>query len=167
MKNNIFLYFIFFLLSPCLHSMDETTILATIFAPAPLLELHDKDTWQSNSASFLKKATIPLTCCFYYGIKKNDLWTDVMNNPYTSSICIYAMIHYYTYLAQQNQQLKIDKEIIDMMQHIFHLLIIGHGIYNKISVTNLHEHKTSTAINISTLTTLQLFLHKAYNTWFI
>lgn len=164
---NISLYFILFFLSNILHGMDDSTMLTIIFAPAPLLDLHHKHQQEFSYLSFCKKATIPLTGCFYYGIKKNDVWTDIIKNPYTTSIITYIILHYCIYSITQNQQNKIDEEIINTMQHVFYLLIIGHGIYNKITNPSFFLHKISTTISTSNLMTLQLFLHKAYNAWFI
>lgn len=163
---NIKLYIISLLLYSPLFGMDNPTMLPTIFAPAPLLELHKKNNNDFNYISSLKKVTIPVACCFCYGIKKNSILLDIRENPYTTSILTYLIIHYCTYLALQNQQAKMDKDIIDMMQHIFHLLIIGHGMYNKITTLD-SQYKISAFMNTSTITTLQLFLHKAYNTWFV
>jgi hypothetical protein len=150
-----------------LQGMDNQILLATIFTPAPLLELHHKNTKEDGYIAYLKKAAIPLTCCFCYTIKKNDIWTDITENPYTSSIFMYTVTHYFVHLILQNQKNKIDQEIINMMQHIFHFLIIGHGIYNKITTPSYSQYKSSIAINSTTLSTLQLFLNNAYNTWFI
>ena len=165
---NINLLFLGLLCIPIsLHGTHESIPLPTIFAPAPLFELHRKNKFEFNCLSFLKKAAIPLTAGFYYGVNKDTMWTDITNNPYTTSILAYAMIHYGTYLVLQNQQNKIDEDITELMQHIFHLLIIGHGIYNKINTAFCDQYKTSAALSSPALITLQFFLYKAYNTWFI
>ena len=52
------------------------------------------------------------------------------------------------------------------MQKVFHLLIIGHGIYNIIVVPYNHNKKTTT-VNMLDITTLHIYLHKAYTTWSI
>lgn len=150
-----------------LYSMDNSILLTTIFTPAPLLELHDHNTKEQGYITNIKKSVIPLTCCFFYMINKNNIWADIIQNPWTTSISLYALAHYSTYLILQKQQETIDQEIINMMQHVFHLLIIGHGIYNKMTTPSHHSQKISVAINSSTLETLQFFLLSAYNTWFI
>jgi hypothetical protein len=167
MKNIKLLFIVIFIIPIPATGMDKIIPLTTIFAPTPLVKIQNKNKFKFNALSFLKKATIPLTACFYYGINKNDTWTDISNNPYTTSILIYAMIYYTTYLIFKNQQNKIDEDIIELMEHLFHLLIIGHGIYNKINSISCDSYKTSTGLHSSEFLTLQFFLYKAYNTWFI
>ena len=90
-----------------------------------------------------------------------------MQNPLATSMYLYAITHYYAYLMIEKQQKKIDQDIINMMQHVFHLLIIGHGIYNKMTLPCLDQQKTFRIVNPSNLNTLELFLCNAYQTWLI
>jgi hypothetical protein len=141
-------------------------MIGTIFSPAPLLDLKHKYEWYETHISYIKKASLPLTCWFCYGIKKNELGVDIIKHPYLAAIIIYTIIHYSTCLTLKKYQKKIDEEIISMMQHIFHILVIGHGIFNKVTMISYQENKAS-VINSSAIVTLQFFLQKAYKSWFI
>ena len=167
MKRIHLLYLISCILPLSLHAMNSPIVLTTIFAPAPLLQLHHTKIQEESFIASIKKAAIPLTCCFFYAIKKDNIWTDLTENSITSSICIYIAAYYCYQLVRKNQQNQIDEEIIETMQHLLHLLIIGHGIYNKITNSSFPEYKKSAIINSTTVTTLQFFLNNAYSAWFI
>ena len=167
MKHTQILYLMIYILPLSLRSMDSPIVLTTIFAPAPLLELHHTKTHDENFITSIKKYAFPLTCCFFYTIKKDSIWRDLTENSISSSIYIYIAAYYCYQFVRQNQQNQIDEEIIETMQHLLHLLIIGHGIYNKIINCSFPEYKISATINSTTVTTLQFFLNNAYNTWFI
>lgn len=165
--NNIKLFGACFLLSTALFSMDDIQRSTTIFAPAPLITLHYKNQWKTSCLQTLKNNALPLSCCFFYMLYKDNVWHDVTKNPLTTISMAYILAHYSNYLMLQAEQQKIDQEIMDMMQHIFHLLIIGHGIYNKIITPSYDAYKTMLMMNVLNLDTLDLFLNNAYHTWFI
>ena len=165
MKNIKLLYCILIFLSTPLKGIKNLTISTTIFTPAPLFELHQKSKCNQISMDSIKNSLAPLTVCFYFLINENDIRTNITQNPYITSILIYMTAYYSKQLIMKNEQNKIDQEIIDMMQRVFHFLIIGHGIYNKIIAPSYDQAKTAISINSLTLTTLQLFLNKAHETW--
>jgi len=150
-----------------LQSVDQQILSTTVFTPVPLLEFDQTNISDSYYLVSIKQVAIPLACCLCLAIKKNDIWTDIMQNPLAASMCIYAIMHYYVYLMIEKQQKKIDQDIITMMQHVFHLLIIGHGIYNKMSLSSFEQQKASPIVNVSNVNMLELFLCNAYQTWLI
>ena len=161
------LSYISFFLFMSLQSVDKQIVSTTIFAPAPLLEFDQNNLSKFYYLTSIKQVAIPLACCLCLAVKKNDIWIDIMQNPLAASMCIYAITHYYAYLMIEKKQNKIDQDIIIMMQHVFHLLIIGHGIYNKITMASLDQQKTFPIVNLSNVNTLELFLCNAYQTWLI
>ncbi len=167
MKSMRLIYLTSFFLCASLQAMPGQMASITIFTPIPLLELDQKNTLKLDYITYITEATIPFACCFCLAVKKNDIWTDIIQNPGATIACLYGITHYYAYLMMQKQQQKIDGDIIHTMQHVFHLLIIGHGIYNKITLPGLDQQKISPAMRASNLNMLELFLCNAYQTWLI
>ncbi len=166
MKKINVLYFISLFLSISLQAMNNQKYSTTIFTPIPLLELHQTNTSTPfNYIASIKEASIPIACCFCFAIKKNDLWTDIIQNPLATSVIIYAITHYYLYVMMEKNHQKIDRDIINMIQHVFHLLIIGHGMFNKITKSSFEQNKVPSDVVVSNLNTLELFLCNAYQTW--
>lgn len=146
--------------------MDQPIIPTTIFSPIPLLQIRFKNQNNNLSIALFKKYSIPLTACFYYSIQNNNIMTDIQQHPYTTIFFIYAISYYISFMAKQKSQKKIDEEIINIMEHIFQILIIGHGIYNKIVIKDLYKNSLNT--QESTLfTTLEEVLYNTYHSWLI
>jgi|GEM_PF-1553511 len=165
MKNIKLLYCMLIFLPITLKGVGSPAISITIFAPAPLFELHQRNKYDNVYINSIKKSLIPLTLLFYYSINENDTRTNIIKTPYITATLIYMIACYGKQLVIKNEQSKIDQEVIDMMQRVFHFLIIGHGIYNKIITPSYDQSKTTISINSLALTTLQLFLNKAHETW--
>jgi hypothetical protein len=167
MKHMKLLYVITIFLCTFLQAIPDQMKSITIFTPIPLLELDQKNTPKLDYIAYIKDASLLFACCFCLSIKKNDIWTDIIQNPKTTIALFYCIVHYYAYLMMEQQQQKIDRDIIHMMQNVFHLLIIGHGIYNKIALINLDEKRMSNSLHRSNINSLELFLCNAYQTWLI
>lgn len=166
MKNIKLLYGIALFLVMPLCGIDNS-IATTIFVPIPLIKPCCKKTWEQSYTHIIKKAAIPLACCFCYTINKNNIWTDIKENPYSAIILIYTASHYCINLALQDKDVQIDQKITNLMQDLFYLLIIGHGMYNKIISLPSYQDKILTTIDPFIPTDLELFLYKAYHIWSI
>ncbi|MBP6869404.1 hypothetical protein KBC04_00760 [Candidatus Babeliales bacterium] len=161
-KISFFLFF--FITLPC-SGINNSTQITTIFTPTPLLQPYFKYQHNNNILAYLKKLTIPVTGCFYYAIHSGNIITDIKTHPYKTTLILYALIYCGAYAVMENEKEKIDEEIINMIQHVFHILIISNGIYNKI--VHYHLYKNITTMQASAFETLQFFLSNAYNTWLI
>ncbi len=167
MKKIKLLYMITIFSCASLQAIPDQMKSITIFTPIPLLELNQKNTPKLDYIGYIKECSFPFACSFCLAVKKNDIWADIIENPAATIALFYCIIHYYAYLMMEQQHQKIDQDIIHMMQNVFHLLIIGHGIYNKISLAGIDEKIISNSLSRSNINTLELFLCNAYQTWLI
>lgn len=138
----------------------------TIFAPTPLLELQDKTLWEKNHPyiKLIKQIALPASCLLLLNSRKYEIIHDIQEHSLLAAVLCYLASHYtYAMMAADPQQ-EIDEDIIDIMQEVFHLLVIGHGIHNKINL-NRSNHKISSVMNVSNLVTLEFFLENAYHAW--
>ncbi|MGZ6255064.1 MAG: hypothetical protein ACXWL5_03695 [Candidatus Chromulinivorax sp.] len=133
----------------------------TILTPTPLCTM----VYKNNTPSIVygKTAILPLTGLFYYNIQKNSLIHDIEHHPILTTIITSCILYYAIHYIYNNQQIKIENNILNIIQHLFHLLIIAHGMYNKI--TNPSTNRINTTALSTSLISLEIFLEKAYNAW--
>lgn len=152
------------LLSWYLHSNDNKNLI--IFAPSPLIDVPKINCYQDDFVQTIKKYAFPITLLFYYCIHKNNPLLDIVENPYTSSLLFYGILHYYWNKTVEKQEQNISQETIHIMQSACDLVIIGQGLYNEIKLRSYRDTQTHELANY-TLNELQQFLENAYNTWSI
>jgi len=135
-----------------------------IYTPRPLIKITSCDKSLVSYIPYLEQAIVPITLSICFGCKQNEIFYDIVSHPYITTAGVYAMLQYYYYNMKKNYDEKINNEIEMMLQNTFYLLIIGHGIYNKI--TSLTPHfKNSISIEPESLKTLLEFLYSGYDTW--
>lgn len=135
-----------------------------ILSPIPLVEFNKLQTHHGIDASWIKPCIIPLSCYFFYQIQNTDVINDITSHPFMIASIITSMFFLYPCIQKVNQSLTIKHEIIEMIRHLFHLLLIGHGLENKILQDSKNKENIISSINT---TSLQFFLNQAYQAWFI
>lgn len=165
MKSIQYFFILFLLFYRSIHANNQINFPITIITPIPLLQNYFQNQNKNNIATYLKQYAMPLTLYFYYKTSSNNIITDMTSNPWTTLGIIYIINCYMSLIKIEEEQKKIDQDILDMMQHVFQILIIGCGIHNKI--IKHHNYKTSINIQVSTFTALHQLLYNAYNSWLI
>jgi len=135
---------------------------STIYAPQPLTRIHFDTTTNSirSSIDTTKNYSPALALIFFANITETSLYQDFVNKPFLAGCSCYGIITtYFTYIALQKKHI-LYLTIKDNLQNIFNLLVIGYGIYNKMT----YHYYFSMPLKFS-LTPLQQFLQQAYESW--
>ncbi len=155
-------FYIFSNLTEC--ALDSSSFSTTIFTPQPLVKIDQLSDYEQTTFTFIKKMVLPVSCIFFYTINQEAILDTALKNPYSTI--------FWTLLATQQYQMKqeykkykqMKADVVETMQHICYLLMIGYGIYNKIKKT---KDDTKFNFDMHELTLLRLFLYKAHYSWSI
>jgi len=136
----------------------------TIFSPAPLIKFNKDMPGADDYRSYIKKIGIPITCCYYLSLQSNNLLMDIIEHPAIAAFLGYITINYFNYVWLKKQEKKTSQELTEIIEYLFYLLVIGHGVYNQI-ITVYQEQDQTLDMQLDILEDLDFFLKKTYSTW--